>query len=1445
MKTRHKIMSFLLSGAMVFSLLPASAIGTVKAASANYALTATATASGSEAPAFGPEKAKDGDATTKTSRWASEERDASESNPHWLAMDLGEVKTVNSVIITWERRNPTNYAIETSEDGSTWKAVKTFTSAPAEKEQIINLDNPVQTRYIRVRINTFNPTAEGITWKTVSIYEFEVYGEKQSSGSEVWDALNNLTVKAGDKKLNLPTVEGGKVEAYADYEQIIDTDGTIYQPLEDKTVSVEFKVTDQNNKVTKKEIAITVPGTHTATADENAKPAVLPELAEWAGATGNFTISKNSRIVINAADKDTLSSMAEAFAADYKDIVGNDISVVYGSESDVKAGDFYFALTAKGKGLKDEGYLSQIGDSIKTESETATGAYWATRTFLQILKQNKTTIPKGTTRDYPKYKVRGVILDVGRKATELQTVKDIAATMSWYKMNDLQVHLNDNLIFLEDYWDTNAATSLENSFNAYSAFRLESSVKNEKGETATSTDLYYTKDQFRSLIKDSRTIGVNIVPEIDVPAHALAFTKTFRNCALMKMNSSNKKRALTDHLDLSKPESTQLVKDIFSDYIDGDDPVFDEQTTVHIGADEYSDNATLYRNFVNNMEEYMQSKNRKMRMWGGLTWIKSDTVVRGEGVEINVWSKDWADPTEMYNLGFELINCLDSNVYIVPAAGYYADYLNAANLYANWEPNVFKSGSLNTSIPAGDPQMIGGAYALWNDSIDTRGNGVTDYDVFDRIYQPMSALSEKLWGEGTKTYSEVKTTTAKVSTAPNTNPYHEIESAGSTYAEYNFDKEDGSDASKNKYDAVSAEHATYTEGKVGKALSMESDTCIETPLDKSPAGTSLSFWVKKAAGGSSDEQVLFEGSSTLGDYTIKAVQKNTGKVGYSREGYDYSFDYTLPEDEWVHLTIKGYKDKAELYVNDSDTAIPAVMDTATKLGTQYRLATLNIPIKYIGSTTGNSFNGLIDEIELTNDQDDSIIPTTDFSFTCDNEQNPAEGSDGPISNAFDGDTSTLWHSQYSPSRKALPATFTVDMGKEYKINKLTYVPRQSGGANGYITSYDLYVKKAESDDWTQVVTDGVWASDTKEKTAKFNTVDARYIKFVAKEGSNGFATASEFHIHQVLNEEEQEVTKAQEALNEAVNDSSIKGIYEAGNADGTYTSASWTAFKEAYEAAKNVSEGASAKELKTLLENLQSAKAGLKNAAVESAKETLKAEVDKAENKNIYEAGNADSTYTKDSWTAFKEAYEAAKAPSEGASAEELKTLLTNLQNAKAGLKKSQTETPPTPNQTETPATPGQTEKPSTPEKPTVVQKVSKNVTYRVLDTKKKTAAVVGVGGKKGKKVTSVTIAKTVKINGVTYKVTKIGKNAFKGCKYLKKITIGSNVKKIEKGAFANCRKLASINMKKANGITSIGSKAFSKINSKAKVSVPSKKLSKYTRMLKKAGLPKKAVIKK
>ncbi len=134
-----------------------------------------------------------------------------------------------------------------------------------------------------------------------------------------------------------------------------------------------------------------------------------------------------------------------------------------------------------------------------------------------------------------------------------------------------------------------------------------------------------------------------------------------------------------------------------------------------------------------------------------------------------------------------------------------------------------------------------------------------------------------------------------------------------------------------------------------------------------------------------------------------------------------------------------------------------------------------------------------------------------------------------------------------------------------------------------------------------------------------------------------------------------------------------------------------------------------------------------------------------------------------------------------------------------------------------------------------------KNINYSILNAGKKTAAVTGVANKK---LTSAVISDTVKIDGAVYKVVQINAKAMKGLKSLKKVTIGKNIKKIDKEAFAGCSKLSTVNMKKASQITSIGKKAFHKINAKAKVTVPAKKKAKYKKLLKKAGLPKKASVK-
>ena len=134
----------------------------------------------------------------------------------------------------------------------------------------------------------------------------------------------------------------------------------------------------------------------------------------------------------------------------------------------------------------------------------------------------------------------------------------------------------------------------------------------------------------------------------------------------------------------------------------GQDPVFDAQTTVHVGADEYSADGTAYRKFCNDMLKYVQDTGRTARIWGSLSSIKGDVEVTSKDVQMNLWNFGWANMDKMYEEGFDLINCNDGNYYIVPAAGYYYDYLNNGTMY---NLNINTIGGV--TVPAGDNQMIG------------------------------------------------------------------------------------------------------------------------------------------------------------------------------------------------------------------------------------------------------------------------------------------------------------------------------------------------------------------------------------------------------------------------------------------------------------------------------------------------------------------------------------------------------------------------------------------------------------------------------------------------------------------------------------------------------------------------------------------------------------------
>ena len=1205
----------------------------------NLAVGATAVASGSETTSFGPANVVDENMKT---RWAST---ANHDDDKWISLDFGTAKDIASVTLKWERRNATKYKIQSSKNGTSWEDVKTLTKAPREFDDIINFDNTINTRYLRVVVSDFENLAEdrdgkSVNWPTVSLYEFEAYAVKQQVDSEqivtIDDVINNLVIPAvakGDTKMALPQVpEGFEIEFIgADYEQILDRDLTIHQPIVDTIVSVNYKVKKGNQEKITGAYNVTIPGKNSPDVSINAKPKVVPELAEWVGTEGSFTISDDSRIVINPAYKDDLAYLAKTFKADYQAQTGKEIEVVYANTPG--AHDFYFTLGSSDTGLKEEGYLMTVGDSVKVEAVDKTGAFWATQSILQILKQNSNTIPNGQTRDYPKYEVRGFMLDVGRMPYSLDILKDIAKNMAYYKMNDFQVHLNDNYIWVEDYGD--------NAFDAYSGFRLESDIKaggngGLNQADLTSKDVFYTKDQFRTFIQECRDMGVAVVPEFDTPAHSLALTKVRPDLAMKDKSVARH----WDHLDLDSmyDESLAFTQSIFNEYMNGDEPVFDQNTTVNVGTDEYDGKyAENFRQYTDDMLKFIQDTGRDVRLWGSLSMRKGSTPVRSENVQMNIWNTSWANPNEMYKQGFDLINMVDGTLYMVPGAGYYNDYLNSQNIYNNWQPNNMGG----TIIPAGDEQMLGSAYAIWNDMVDKKANGISEYDIYDRFEKALPAMSSKLWGDGQDLkYNELNEVVNSLGTAPNSNPRDVVTSKSDTVLNYDFNKSEIVDKSGNEYNVVNKKNVATVAGKFSKGLELSGgESYIETPLADMGPNNSVSFWVKmdKDATG---EQVLFESDKG----SIKMSQKDTGKVGFSRIGYDYSFNYELPKDEWVKLEIKGYANKAELYVNGE------LVDTLAKNATGGKYATLTLPLERIGSKT-TSFKGIIDNLEISttgsqsDDTDYTKVDSSNFTVSTDNE-NPQAGNEGPITYAFDNNEVTFWHSNYSPYQ-ALPATVEIDMKEVHTINQFDYLPRQDGNTNGQITKYELYIKENAADEY-QKVSEGELAANASLKKITFDAANARYIKFVALEGTgNGgksFACASEFTVRQIDSKAE---------LRKVVN---LAANYEK----EYYTTASWNDFETALTNAQMILDKADASS--TEIDDAASALKTAIDSLVEIG-DVVKTELERV----IAEAQSIDTTkYTDKTVDVLKTALVNAISinGNENATQEEVNAAITALTNA-------------------------------------------------------------------------------------------------------------------------------------------------------------------------------------
>lgn len=1071
-----------IGAAVMLLTLPLCSLGEVSAAGGvkllNLALNKPATES-SVYPGSGKDatKAVDG-IVSADSRWSTKRLGTGtpaeqwdENVEQWMTVDLGQEYGITQVNINWEAACATKYTLQGSLDGQEFFDVVDGGASQAGEQQLTDFEK-FTARYIRVLCREAKTAKYGY-----SIYELEVYSEdviddsyQPTAADVITEVENEAPVLAEDgKSLILPEVpEGYAIELYGtDNAQVVSKDNKVCQPLVDMPVNVMYKVTNLQDAEDTAESAVdallTVPGKYTAQASDNEKPNVVPGLREWKGQEGSFRLTENSRIVYGEESQREAAEMLRSYL---EDMLGIEAAIVQGEP---QTGDIALENAYTQEELGPEGYYLEIGDVVKISAPTKQGLIYGGASITQILSQSDDlSAPRGLARDYPQYEVRAGMIDVGRMYIPLEYLKEITIYMSYYKMNEAHIHIND-------YWGQ----------SGYSAFRLESEVY----PSIVAKDGYYTKDAYRQYQKDMKAYGIDVITEIDTPYHAEAF----RDIPGVVMWPGQAGR-----LDIRTEEAfnanAKILENLLDEYLDGEDPVI-QSKYFHIGTDEYDKSAgEQMRKWTDHFAKYVNAKGYQSRAWASLgkNGFNGTTPVTNE-IVMNLWAPYWADVHETYEAGYDVINTYGGWLYIVPAgnAGY-PDRYDMKRLYEQFEVNNFKSGrnpSGEAIMPVAHPQTKGAEFALWNDMTSFR-TGFSWFDIFDRVKDAVSLVSEKTWyGEdhNGQTYAEFRSRVDAVQDkAPNTNPGRVVKSATEQIAGYTFE-EDGTavkDGSANGYDGVLV-NARAADG----AVAFDGTGYLSMPV--ASIGYPYTVLMNLTLDEVREGATLFQGAE--GSFYIDGE----GKFAYSRDQYSFTFNYQPEAGKDMALALACDNKDLTLFVNGRKIGTGKLTNT-TIAGKAQQSSTFVLPTEKIFENTKGTLKDLVVYNRVLSSEE--IFDLLGFrrenlALNKSVQVSALEVSDGRFTGEMAVDGVVSKESRVSFAKTSDEQWLCVDLGESYVISEVAVNFESSVG------KYEIQISE-DGENFENVYTKNeatVQGATPALETIVLEPVEARYVKYVQKE----------------------------------------------------------------------------------------------------------------------------------------------------------------------------------------------------------------------------------------------------------------------------------------------------------------------------------------------------------
>lgn len=953
------------------------------AVTGNIAKGKRATASGVEVgmESCTPNLAVDGD---KETRWSAPQMktgtDANQKqNMQWLELNLGNnVTDITSIDISFFKLVfSTDYTIKTrASETDNWREVAHITHEPSAEQNKVDSIKTVKEldKYVRFEFNKVNTQAGG---NSVSVREIEINGTQvpipyePESAKEVLDTVKGLdTITTDMTEVPLPQVpEGYEIQVIgSEYPQVITDDGKIseYNMYDYKSMEIMLQVVNKEDEtdVAKKAFQVAVPKKTQKHSDlfpevqkQNAEPKVIPSIQEWYGYDGEFKLTKDSRIIVKDGANLGADKIAKQFQEDMKEITGMELAIVSGQES--VADDILIESAVEDTyTLGDEGYLLQADDDgIHIIGNGYNGCLYGAMTLEQVFytQKDEFKFPKGIARDFSKYAVRGVMIDIARTPYRMDALEDIVKALAFYKINEVQFHLNDNR-----HVPGNAdRDKYEHWENVEGMFRLESDTFPSLKTTEKKNDYYnevfggspqYTKEEYKNLQNLAMDYGINPISEIDAPGHSLLFTKYVRNhldeaqkaVPEIKGNiNADKDWELLAMTGEKKDSAFAFMDALFDEYLEED--VF-LGGTVNIGADEYwninDQERPGVQEYIRKMADNVKDHDKKVRMWGSTSQFfkNQDQAKAYNDIEIDFWSNSWENAANRIEQGYKVVNVDSFHLYGNPGRDK-RDVVNVEHVFNNWDPTVMTGSKVSKS----EPNLLGAKTALWADIADM---GVTERDNFERIMRQAAVLSEKTWGgtDETQTFEEYSFKYDRLQQGPGVSLGADVDSETGLVLDYDFaNVKDGKvyDASGNGYNGNISDAKIKEEA--GTAwLQLNGDTEVQTELRSMDYPYTVQFELRLAKEGNGDgETYIFDGRD--GRLSIN----DKGNLQINRSYFTQDFGYQIPTDKPVQMTIVGTQQVTKLYI-DGKLEKTLLRTTNSETDYEHLLSTFVFPLSSIG-----------------------------------------------------------------------------------------------------------------------------------------------------------------------------------------------------------------------------------------------------------------------------------------------------------------------------------------------------------------------------------------------------------------------------------------------------------------------------------------------------------------